>query len=345
MFFLENTIFIPTISVTSKKTYIVEHIYKCCGKMRVIVVSGAGGTLGDDMVYSVIKDWLREFGITDVVLNPKILDGDKLIVGGCGIVYDEGVVMEGEQNPYRYQQYINMAKRFRIPILGLGIGWQGLPLTFGTKVWVENLNSMDRITVWNERTKKYFESIGVTSKITATTDLAFSLKPSGKKFDHYDLAFLSHPPMIVARDCWKPEWEKYLNVKFKEIFMSTPSVLLISFCPFFPFSVGGKTIINPKPRTALSMIQKSNVCITTTLHALISAATAGRKVLALYPPEPLKPKIRWMAAKLNVRRLPLDSTNEEILEGIEEARNDTPVDISKQLELNQINKKILRDWL
>ena len=69
--------------------------------MKVDIVSGAGGTLGDNMAYSVICDWLNEFGIKDINLNPENIEGDRLIIGGCGIIYDEGVVKDGHQNQER----------------------------------------------------------------------------------------------------------------------------------------------------------------------------------------------------------------------------------------------------
>jgi len=59
----------------------------------------------------------------------------------------------------------------------------------------------------------------------------------------------------------------------------------------------------------------------------------------------LKPKIRWMAEDLGVRRLPIDSLMGAIMSEIRETFKDKPVDISRQLRMNEINKKILREWI
>ena len=327
--------------------------------MKVAVVSGAGGTLGDDMVFLVIAEWLHEFGVKQVLLNPSLdREYDALIVGGCGIIYDEGVVIGGYENPYRYNTYITDAKRKGIPMIGFGLGWQGLPLESGKDVWVKNIDSFDFSLVWNKQTKDYLKEIGVVSPITATGDLGFALEINpnlGELQFPLSYGLLTHPPKILAQDCHKPEWEEDMNHKLRSVIYSLSknnSTVIISFCQFFTASLREMSeyshsplIEKDHPKQILRIIKGIDVCITTTLHALISAATAGCKILALYPPEPLKPKIRWMAEELGVRSLPFTVSFEEILEGVHKTREDEPPDITKQIKLNKYNKKILQEWV
>ena len=327
--------------------------------MDIAVISGAGGTLGDDMVFLVIAEWLSEFGVNKVDLNPDTISGyDGMIVGGCGIIYDEGVVLGGDMNPYRYNKYISMANDNDIPIIGFGLGWQGLPLASGKDTWVKNLNMFDFSVVWNKQTKDYLEDIGVTTEITATCDLGFALKTNPNLGPlQLPLAYglLTHPFKIMANDYHHPELEEEMRHKFESLLYilskNNPTVI-ISFCQFFTQSLRDVTSLlsiplveRGHPREILRIIKGIDVCITTTLHALISAATAGCKVLALHPPEPLKPKIRWMAEELGVRRLPFTADVDDIIDAAHSARNDSPPDITKQITLNRYNKKILQEWI
>lgn len=329
--------------------------------MRVVAIfSGAGGTIGDDIVFHVIKRLLEQLGTLDIWLNPKpdvMSDVKGIILGGCGIIYDENSVLGGRGNPTRYWNQISCSKTLGIPILGYGLGWQGLPLSDGKNMWVNTLNSINKITVWHGPTKSYLKSIGVTSEIIETEALGFMLSGNGTPLI-CDVAFLTHPPKLIAQDCRMPEWEKniYGNLKIVATALgSIRSVAIIPFCRFFiePLQeiarlsngyILDDEVLND-PSQVMSSIHGAKVCVTTTLHALIAAATAKRRILALYPPEPLKPKIRWMAEELGVRRLPINSPPNVILEEIENTYKDSPPDISKQLERNKENVRILREWV
>jgi len=321
--------------------------------MKIVVVSGAGGTFGDNMAYSVIEDWLHEFSISEVVLNPQSFPADAkgMIIGGCGIIYDDEVCLDGKDNPYRYQQYIRQAKEGNLSIIGLGLGWQGLPLGSGKDIWVENLNKMEFLTVWNKRTAEYLRGIGVTSEIIPTVDLAFSLEAKEVSIPEYNIALLTHPPSLIAKDCWKPEWKEYISTNLRnmcEMLSLKNSLKVISFCPFFNEELQfGKIdlLVIDNPKAMLGTIKKSKLCITTTLHALIASAIASKNILSLYPPEPLKPKIRWMTEELRVRGLPIYSWYLEILNAITLAQNDPIVNIDEERKLNEINKAKLKAWI
>lgn len=318
--------------------------------MKISVISGAGGTLGDDMVYSVIKDWLSDMGV-EVGLSLPIGEVDGVILGGCGIIYDEGVVLDVKGNPERYHNYIKEAITQGIPCIGLGLGWQGIPLTVGEELWAETLSNLDFLTVWNHQTKTYLESIYVINRIVATADLGFGLTP---RFETWvcDFAILTHNPRLMAVDCHKPEWEDMLTVKLSRVIRELSRKHSIGI---FPFSYwgndalfgmaksSGSVLVQGEPHRVMGMISNSEVCITTTLHALIMAVSAGCNVLALYPPEPLKPKIRWMAEELGVRSLPFDADEEMIISGTKFP--DNPIDISSQVYLNMTNRSLLKKWI
>ncbi|MEM2093915.1 MAG: polysaccharide pyruvyl transferase family protein [Candidatus Bathyarchaeia archaeon] len=325
--------------------------------MRIAVIGGAGGTLGDDMVFHVIKDWLSELGVEEVYhtlpcSEDAIKKADGVILGGCGIIYDEGVVLDVKGNAEKYHTYISLAKKHGIPAMGFGIGWQGLPLTTGKNLWIETLNALDMITVWRGGTKQYLESIGVDTKIVETADLGFALQPTGNPIN-CDIALLSHSPRLMAIDCHKPEWEKPLFQKLKSSFETLSQSHSIIVVPFVKETLellqvaesSYGVLIQGEPHRILGAVKGARICVTTTLHGLIMAATAGCRILALYPPEPLKPKIRLMVEELGVRSLPFDTDWQRIVREIELAENDAPPNIAFQIEQNRVNKSILESWL
>jgi len=325
--------------------------------MKIAVIGGQGGTLGDDMVSCVIKDWLTELGVEEIQYSPPFSEDavkgcDGVVLGGCGIIYDEGVVLDVVGNAQRYHTYILGAKKNGVPAIGLGLGWQGLPLTTGRKLWVETLNCLDLMTVWRGGTKQYLESIGVKTQIIETTDLGFALRQKGSAVE-CDVALLSHSPRLMAVDCHRPEWEKPLLEKISfslKAISQNRSVVVVPFVKetseLLKIAVSCQgLLIDGEPQRILGAIRGTRTCVTTTLHALIMAATAGRRVLALYPPSPLKPKIRWMVQELGVRALPFDTSWQRIAEEIEMAENDNPPNIEFQLEQNRVNRKILCSWL
>jgi len=324
--------------------------------MKIIILSGAGSTYGDSMDFSVIENWLHELGVSEIILNPISIPNDArgIIIGGGGIIYDEDVCLGGNKNPYIYQDYILSAKNKSIPVIGLGLGWQGLPLGSGKKVWIENLNSMEFLTTRNKQTANYLKEIGVSSKIIPTTAPAFGLLDREVDIPEYDVGLLTHPPFLVTNDCFRPEWKDWLSIFLEKLcdnLAQNYSVRIITFCPFFNDEFEKMRSKNIKftkiddSREILGTIKKSKFCITITLHALISAAVASRKILALYPPKPLKPKIRWMAERLKLRRLPIGSSLDRILNGFELSKNDPTVNINKEIMLNNINKEMLKTWL
>lgn len=319
--------------------------------MKILVVSGRGGTLGDDMVYCVIEDWLRELEVETVHSLPcsedtfKLIDG--MIIGGCGIIYDEGVVIDVKGNSERYYNFVREAKKNGIPIIGLGLGWQGLKLTIGKEIWKDTLNSLQFLTVWNEQTAIYLKSIGVETEIVTTCDLGFALKPMGNPFIT-DYALLTHNPDLIAKDCHQLEWKNRIIYNLSEISRSISGTFTIY--PFVNHGLDelfkiGKLIIQGEPHHILGAIGGANVCITTTLHAIIAGAVMNRRILAFYPPEPLKPKIKWMVNELKIRALPINSEIKDIIRELNNTQSDKPPNISKYSELNLKNKFLLTKWI
>ena len=321
--------------------------------MKIAVFSGAYGTFGDTMVYFVIKDWLNEVGITNIVLNPPPeVQVDKVILGGCGIIYDEGVVQGGQDNTHRYYTHIMHAKKQGAKIAGIGLGWQGIPLTTGKNTWVEILNSCEFLTVWNHYVEEYLQNIGITSPILNTSYVGLALKPKGEEFS-YKVGLLTHTGEMIAKDCQKPEWKEKIDQTIDALitfYGNSSSLVVVPFIRFFvqdflTKSLESSLCLYGNPHRVLGALRGVESCITTTLHALLMACKAGCKVLALYPPEPLKPKIRWGAEIMGVERLPITTDSQTIIDIFEKVRKSPRRDMLPQIIKNHKTKQLLQEWI